>query len=386
MDRKGKILTVLLSILAIIVAFAVVVWIHDRDAVSSTTSTSSAISVTAGRQNPTEQLESSNKDFATAQTYASSGDYSSALTFYQKALVETSDPTLSAQIEYDIAYADIQIGNYETAITSLKQIAAANVTAWPIMSAYAAQELSNIQYFAPPAQVSAINAEVFSGTPYASFGPSATTTISEAYFNLYKYVAGIYPLGVSESRIASWYANDLLINLHGATTSQQGVQDIKAIQSSVNAATADVDRVKNQPAAVGDIPEVLSRAGLALGYLAYLGVGSPLAAEVNFENAQHFATVIGEAPGDDYVFRYAVFLELLYGKTRAADIINILAPFKAGNGANIGQDMVNTFTETGKNPGDSPITYQHCVALARIDPSFKAYLISLGWQSSDFPS
>jgi hypothetical protein len=88
-------------------------------------------------------------------------------------------------------------------------------------------------------------------------------------------------------------------------------------------------------------------------------------------------------PGSFNAYRYAAFLAFQYGVSNSTSIATLLAPFKPGNDAAIALNIPAFFLSARTNPVLAP-DKASLIELGRIDPNFQAYLLSLGWQASDF--
>ena len=328
---------------------------------------------------PTTVLLETNPDFATAQSYLNKGDYISAKQYYEKALATAQDTTQELQIQFYIASVEEFANDYTDAIVLFKQIAA-NSGNWKNVKAYAIQELANIHYHNVTNQ--AITAEIFSDEPYSSFYLS-TSSPEIAYRKLLEYVTTVYPLGFSEAYTAYWNTRDLENGLYGATTTPQAVALVSEINRELVFADADVSSLKDNSISDQTVLQILSREGIVLGHLALLGVVSPERAENIFKENIQLASVIGNPPGSAVEFYYASFLANLYGKVRIPDINQLLSAYIVGNSKNVDSSMRGIFIDARTDPNQQT-TRSTLIKLGQLDSSFETYLISLGWQATDF--
>lgn len=337
---------------------------------------------TSSRDNsPAAVLTNQNQDYLLAKNYQKQGKYDLALQYYQKALVGTQDPLQRAQLLYNVAYATELSGKYADAIAQYKAIAA-DTSNFPIARAASIQEigLMYFMYYTNDAQQT-ILAETFKDPPYDSF--KKTGGLNFAYTKLFEYAASIYPLAGSEVRIAYGSANELTDTLHGATTTSQGKAYLALIERSLRATDADLQRMSNVSAERNLIPEILVREGTTLDNLVSLGAADLQQVEPYFQKGAQYAASIGNRPGSFIELNYALFLTERYGDARSTDIINLLAPFKAGNEAKIYSTVID-FLKTVRTNSSLTKRKALLVKASQIDPNFKQYLISLGWKATDF--
>ncbi|MFZ2167599.1 MAG: tetratricopeptide repeat protein [Minisyncoccia bacterium] len=333
------------------------------------------------KNTPRSVLAEQNQDYTAATAFKKEGKYDLALESYKKALASAEDQFQIAQIRFNIAGMNEELGNYKEAIAELKEIAA-DTTNHPVARANSVQEMGLMYYVNTDTSVrETIVAETFKDEPYYSL--RIGNSLNMAYTKLFEYAGNLYPIGLSETRIAYGYTNELLNTLKGATSTPQGKAYISIIMQSLQAADADIDRMKNIPGEAALIPETLIREGSILGRLATAGVADPKQAEPYFKAGLAFGVTLGYKPGSFNTFNYAAFLVDQYGTTRVADIRTVLSAFRVGNEANIYPDVAN-FYKTARADTSLAKSKKQIIAMGRMDASFKIYLISLGWKSSDF--
>ncbi|MCE9541238.1 soluble NSF attachment family protein [Candidatus Kaiserbacteria bacterium] len=326
-------------------------------------------------------LVQQNRDFSIAETYRNQKEYQKALEYYQKALLTSQDVSQEAQIKFDIALMTELLDNYTDAIQMYKQIAA-NPGYYAEVRAYAVQEIaimSNNFYDA----VHEIRAETFKDQPYASFLHDDDYTA--AYAKLFEYAVSIYPLALSESYIAYGYAKKIAA-LNAATTTPEGEENVLHITQALQAAQSDVSRMQQTPREASVLPAVFSREAQVVAYMAKVGVpGYTLSqAEDLYNRALAGNAVLGVQPGSFQAYTYALFLAQNY-PTRLGDLKNILSIFSTQNSQDIAPD-VEIFYKTIRTDKTQASNKKDTALLGRLDPAFKAYLISLGWRESDFAS
>lgn len=333
---------------------------------------------TPSSQTVFSELVSGNGAFADATRLYNSGDYTGAAQKYQEALAAARNEAEAGQIAYKMALTKEQQGDYVGAIQGMKDIAA-NSQFTPIVKAYAVQRIGiiyNTYGYGRPEIV----AETFTGDPYQSFSTPNDPELS--YRKLFEYASSFYPLAIAESRIGDWYANALVKEYDAGKPPAALSEYIESIRSHVDKAEADIERVRSDPNAAGDIPPVFTRLGEIKGKLAYTGNGTLAEAESSFQTAMQLGA-LGKPGNDGYTrFQYASFLERYYGSERADDMRAILAPLSASE-VYKGTAVMN-FLASQRNTQ----TWMHrsLVEMAKVDAEFKALLVRLGWQAADFSS
>jgi hypothetical protein len=249
------------------------------------------------------------------------------------------------------------------------------------MGAYAVQELGVMHSRNSTNQD--ITNQIFADAPYNAFYVSTST--AESYRRLYAYAASIYPLGISEAILATWYMADLRDILHGATTTPEGIAKVTQIKKALAAADADVQRVNGDPVASIDIPSIETYEGNAEVYLASVGAIDPGKVENTFQSALHFMNAVGAPSGEMTNVYYAAFLYNTYGMKRLADIKQLLAPFSTSNSDGIfpasKAALISLINPT--TPG-TKIQRLWMINLAQVDPDFKTYLLAIGWPGGEF--
>lgn len=328
---------------------------------------------------PNVALQRINSDFAAAMQYQRERKYDLALQSYQKALSSAEDSVQEAQIKYRIALVTELQGNYAEAIRLFKAIAA-DPSNYEFVRAYSVQEIGRMYYtYYDDRSGSQIPTETFKDPPYSSF-KEGSGDMNLAYRKLFEYAASIYPLGVSEARIAHWYSTELLKE---ATTTTQGISYVSIIQESIRKAEADIQRTIDDPPAATLIPETYMRIGLTLANLASVGAAGFEEAEQRLQQALQYTSVLGISPGNFQAYNYATFLASTYGAARATDIQKILSAFSISRSAEIQPIVVNFYRAANTDPTLEE-QKKRLALLGKIDPNFKTYLVSLGWHESDF--
>jgi tetratricopeptide (TPR) repeat protein len=329
----------------------------------------------------TDFLLQNNPDFAAAYRYQSQGNYAMAKQSYEAALANTSDNVQELQIDYYIATMDASLGNFTEAIELLKQIVANVPRNWQLMAAYAVQEMTTIHYQNP--SNGSITQDIFRSQPYSALY-SATSTDEANYRNLLQFGANLYPLGITEARLAYAYSQDLQNDLHGATSTPAAVAKIAQINGALNNANAFITDTQNNAQEINDVPTIATYQGMAIGYLATVGLASPQDAENAFKQALQYMEASGQAAGQLTNIQYAAFLQQMYGQSRISDIKELLKPFVANAPAGSIYAAVGPYLLNLRTDPDYASQRRSIVNLALIDSSFESYLLSIGWQQNDF--
>lgn len=330
---------------------------------------------------PTAVLATQNADYAVAIAYEKAAKYDLALLSYQKALPMAKDQVQTAQIRVKVALMNERSGNYKDAIAEFKAIAA-DTANYAIARAYAVQEIGLMNlYITVNDAHQIILTETFKDSPYDSFKKEANSNLT--YTKLFEYAASLYPLGYSEAYVAYGYAGEVINTLHGATTTPQGMAYISLIRKNIQAADADISRMKAVPGEAVLLPETLVRQGNTVGRLVSIGAADPLQAELYYKSGVAYGATIGNKPGSFNTFNYAAFLADHYGTARSTDIKTLLLPFRVGNEAQIYSNIMS-FYKNARTDATLLKSKKLLIKMGRIDSDFKTYLIALGWKASDF--
>lgn len=315
------------------------------------------------------RLLSSNSDFSLGENLFSTRDYQGARDAYREALKKAQTPAEEGQILYKLALAERYSDQPLIAIPLFKEIAAH--PDYPSTTrAYAVQAMGQAYYaFNDPA----ITAEIFKDSPYKEM--SAPGNVRLSYRKLFEYASSFYPLGIPETRVAQWYAQELADA--GPSVDPALREEYKnIIRQKLDRADADIVRTTEQPERGASYqPEILTRKAYILGMLSVSGdesLGDPGAA---FAKALERAKISLDSEAQAKYY-YAVFLSSKYGNTRSADIQNLLRDFYA----------TNRYEKTGivrfiRNEADDKVKEKNVLILAENDPEFKNWLVLLGWKA-----
>lgn len=332
---------------------------------------------------PAVVLTEESDTYASAQKFQKEGKHELALATYQEALAGAKDSPQRAQILFNIAYENEQLGKYAEAIAQFKAITA-DTANYPIARAASLQDVGLMYYtYSGSTTLRTIVKETFKDSPYNSFIGEGSS-LNRAYIKLFEHAVSIYPLAGSEVRIAYGYSNEILGTLHGATTTPQGKAYLALVIQALGATKADLERMKKVAVERELIPEILVRAGSTVDNLVTLGVVTdPQLAEPYFKEGIEYASTIGAKPGSFHALNYALFLANRYGDARSEDIKRLLAPFRSNNEKEIYSVVPDYLRAVHAN---KPTTKRRrgIAALGEMDSGFRGYLLSLGWKPSDF--
>lgn len=320
-------------------------------------------------------LVQSNKDFAQGENFFQAQDYSRAVESYEAALARATSVQDESQIRYKIALA-LRYGNDPVKAIALFKEVAKNPEYPDRTRAYAVQAMGQAFYsFNDPI----VTQEIFKDSPYKEMYDPENIPLS--YRKLFEYGSAFYPLGISQLRVADWYAKEIL-RLHfqpgGAETYAAAIADYKqVIKKKFELADADIMATANRryEAGANYIPEMTTKKAYILGQVSLTGdesLGNP---EEAFDKAL-VAGAVNNVYDAQAKYHYALFLAQKYGTLRAAEIQNTLKDFYASNRFD-NTGMVRFLkNEKNNNTGSK----ERILLLAEIDPEFKNYLIKLGWQ------
>jgi hypothetical protein len=316
--------------------------------------------------------------FARAVQYAKDRNFALAREYYEKAKLETTDPTAQGIIMFQMAILTGDEGKYLESIDALKEIIAkADVTS-PVTRAYAFLEMGLLFYKYAD---NAITDRIFAGDVY--YKKLRDDDVKVTYRHLFEESARLYPLSLSELRIADWYVNEITLAEKGEKVLDpvKRPEYEKIIGDSLIAADADLVRIQNLPSEYAryGLPALLRKA-IIVGKLNAIGNGSLGPVEAVFDKAlnayatrpgadgyvrYHYADALSNQPGEIPVAKIRTLLSPLYDQKEVYKTSSVLSFLKneRANVLNVKKDIVK---------------------LAKIDPKFKELLMSYGWKSSDF--
>ena len=322
-------------------------------------------------------LVDTNQAFARGEELINS-DPKSALLQFQSALSNSKDLIQEGQIKFKIAQATENTGDYAHAIALFKEIAT-NPNYTNITRAYSIQEMGMLFYSYSDPQMTT---EIFSTPPFSSLYVATSTSLS--YRHLFEYTSSIYPLAISELRIADWYASaaDTLALSSGAASSTQQINTYKTIiGQKIKSAQADITRIRNNENENVYLGPSLMREAVVVAKMQLIGDSSFGDMDTLFKQTLNFYSLYTNVGVDGYArYNYALYLARIYGDSQTSAIQQLLSNFYTSNVYH--KTAVETFFKNERSNGTGSKVY--LVKLASIDPKFKAYLMSLGWQASDF--
>jgi hypothetical protein len=321
------------------------------------------------------ELLKKNEKFAQGESLFKSGNYTEAIARYEESLENVEGYKEEGQIKYKIGLAYLNGDKPMEAIAVLKEVAK-NKNYTERIRAYAVQSLGNMLYSFNTQEV---RNEVFKGNPYKKFLEKAKGNQAIAERKLFEYASSLYPLGVSEMRIAKWHSSKvvrLVATGNDDEETKQKIEDAKSIiREKIKNTDAYLVEIVNDEQERVYLAEVWRRKATVLGDLFYAGDTTFPNPEGAYKTALQFAifSVGGEASAK---YSYALFLAKMYGEERASDIQGLLSDFY----------NTNKYSKTGmvrmiRNEKDGLSGNKESILLlAKIDTRFSEYLKTLGWE------
>ena len=316
----------------------------------------------------------SEQDFGKAESFRNASDPRQALLAYKDALPKTRTHEEEGQIKLLIAISTEQSGEYMAAIPLYKEVAANTVYPERIR-ANAVQYMGLMQSFYGDPK---ITEEIFKDAPYTSLKAIHDPV---SYRHLFEYASSLYPLALSELRIADWYATAVLIQGGVLPNTKKTITDEELVsyklQATTHLANADkeIDRMRGDPLDDSNLPLALMRKAIALGKMERAKVFTNVA-EQAFGIAQKEYEDRGWTSGFLY-YNFALYLNQTSGAKRTDLIVRTLSGIYAGQRD---EYAISFLTNERTNVTGSKADI---VSLAKVDPKFKDFLISLGWKTTD---
>ncbi len=325
-----------------------------------------------------------NLAFAEGETLMRARKPDLAVPRFRDALSYAKDSTQEIRIMFRLAVAIEHSETFEgrlKAIPVYKEIGA-NPAYTNIAQAYAIQQLANMFYIYGDNE---ITEAVFKDEPYKQFFVAGDVSLS--YRNLYEYSSSLYPLAISELRIAGWYAGEVL-RLHtassanmNAATREQIARYKETVRTRIASADRDILRIQTNPNDNTPMTAILMRKGVIIGNLQLTGDTSFGDMEPFFQRVLSLHALSGDQWADGYTrYYYALYLSRLYGNERVDDVRKILSNFYQNDAYRNSQVEIFFKNERRNTLG----VQKQLGTLASIDPKFKEYLSSLGWELADF--
>lgn len=356
----------LLAVLLIIV-LAIVGWVY-RDRL---TTLFAGPATTATAQE--ELLQ--NPLFAQAETMRKNGTGSpeQIIQLYTNAAETAATPAQKGQTEFLKAVVMAGNGDALSAIQLLKQIAATTDYP-PKLRAAAVQEMTIVPH--SESKIDNIGKTIFSGQPYSSM--LQNDDVYGAYTNLLRYAAALYPLAISEIKIATRELIEFRINNPSATSTPAAVAT--DIHARVALADKDIDRMRTDVADKEIVPEALMYRAILIGKLEHAGDASLGTGDAAFQTALAAYAAVNES---NALLNYNYALYLAWTKNPdAAKIQKALAPVYSD--ATYGRATLVSYLTAQKNAVG--IQKSNIAHLAQYDPRFGTLLSSLGWSAADLSS
>ena len=326
-------------------------------------------------------LLSNNTLFALGETLASQGNMTDAKAAYEKALSTATDSFQEGVINFKLAIIQWQTDPIGS-IPALEAIAV-NPDYAPSTRAYALQYIGQAYNNPPiplsPDQIQQLVATTFASGPFAAMLTGGDTSL--AYRNIYDIADALYPLPLPESMEAHWYAIQLLAPSVSSTTAaaylSQISDDSSAMMRAIQTESIDPNLAIFSARALedrADTERVLFNAG-------YVSSSDVVALYKGALNA--FTAIPNIATRDGFArYNYAIFLSYAFASSQASEVQSILAPIDTSPA--YATAPLGFFLK--RLHGSTSYLHSNAVLVARADPKFKSFLMSLGWTADDFPS
>jgi len=321
-------------------------------------------------------LQRINPAFNLATIYMNNHDFAKAKAAYERSLLAAEDSAQEAQIRFNIARTEELLKDGSPALVTLKQIAA-DERYYPVIRATAVQEIAMMRT-AFPLGDDALE-DIFKGEPYASFREGVGERV--AYAKLFEYATSIHPLSLSYAFAAYLRAEELRVI---GTTTPEAAAHIDAIRAHLAATQDDLPRLLANPNEAISAARLYRQQAMTIALMTELGVPgySNETAESYFQRAMNTTSTIGYH-SQAFAFQYAVFLVDAYGERRADDVRALLSVFTSDKASTVAGSSRDIFA-AARTKSSLSDTRSRLVRVAKVDQAFKAYLITLGWNESDF--
>ena len=277
------------------------------------------------------------------------------------------------QLKYKIALSESSGNNPSEGIVLFKEVAA-NENYTPTIRAYAVQNLGSLLYSYNTPEV---KTEVFKDDPYKSFWLEDDYSLSRR--KVFDYASSLYPLGISELRIAKWYTEEILESINSKNIDASPEKSIEEMKLIVREKLINTDKylrdIAKDEQARSYIAEVLYRKGMVLGDMLLVGDTTFADPEDVFKQSLSVAAVGNIKLEASAKYTYAVFLAKMYGEKRADDIKKLLGDFYQKDVYK--NTTIVRFIKNEKNNGLGQKS--DIILLAKIDAKFHDFLLSLGW-------
>ncbi len=330
-----------------------------------------------------KSLMEKNNDFAYAEGLSKSGKHDEARDYYTRALDMAEGPIEEAQLKHKIALSYNQSEKPFEAVALLKEIEK-NESYTKRIRAYAVQNIGKIVYSQNSDE---IRTEVFKDEPYHSFLPLPQESkgriedYSVATRKLFEYATSLYPLGVSELRVAKWYSSKILEAKQDASSTEITVVELASYRKIVSERLASTDAfINNMEAEISDevtrnvdLSEILWKKGSVLTDLLLAGEDINLDIEALYKRSVALG-LLRPALVASSKHQYAIFLARTNKEERREDILKLLGDFYE----TIEQAPALKKSIAGEKEDNFGSKGEYLL-LAEIDPRYKDFLINLGW-------
>lgn len=328
-------------------------------------------------------LMTENAAFADGDRLLRNGLPDTAVPKFKEALRYAKDPEQEGQIMFKLAAAIEKSEEFESrleAVPVFKEIAT-NPAYTNITRAYAVQQLANMFYTYGDSR---LTEEIFKDEPFKSYLDRGNLSLS--YRRLFGHSSALYPLALSEFRIADWYANTILklqalSNGENATTTERIARYKEIMKVKMANGDRDIERIQDNPNENAVVPGALMRKGVVIAKMRQMGDLSFGDMEPVFQRVINLYVLNGISKEDGYTrYYYALYLAKFYGTERVTDIRKLLSKFYETD-IYRNTRVAIFFKNEQKNVLH---VKEELVLLASLDPKFKAYLMLLGWENADF--
>jgi tetratricopeptide (TPR) repeat protein len=306
-------------------------------------------------------------------------DYIEAEKLYRSALEKARDPKEYGQILYKVGTALYAQGKYLDAVDVFKEVATLPEYE-KIGRAYAVMQLGQIY---SQTNDDLIWSQIVSTEPFASLNVGSRQASLVA---LYKYSATLYPLAISELRVAHGLAQEVNRLSHRSTRTEADEKKLneylQEITLRTSRADADIERTQDDKNANGLIPSALLRKAMIFSELAFAGYIEHSVAIDAFEKAQN--AWIASGGNDSFLrLRYAEYLLTLDSELYKTNIQQLLQPIVVLKDGHTGNPpiLVSLKNLRGK-PQEELSKTVRTLALEYSD--FRELLLTVGWKESDF--
>lgn len=363
---KKILVTILVILLVLIAGMAAVAWWFYLG--NSPANRSASVEMVY------QSAVSQNASFASGAQLLNANRYTEAVPALEQALSAAKGAEEKTLISFYLSAAYRSSGNYAAAINTLQGVLSTRDIA-PAVQALAVEEMATIY---STHTSSSTRTALFDNSLYRSF---IATSTNQTVRRIYQYATSLYPLPYSNYAIARSYANSVIAIVNDDQGGQEALISelmlrLKAAITAGDAATTDTIDTFTYPSYRANA--LLERA-IVLGKLEQLKDTSLGDASEAYRKALDLYARVGES---DAVARlkFAHYLATRYGSSKAAEISSVLAPLYEVPQE---QQRLRLFFARFGDATEGQ-TKSDLVLLAKLDPAFKTYLLSLGWAQADF--